>query len=326
MRELATIIFLASTVLACQASPRLDKYGELRVHLDKIAAFNEGCGLMPSKSFEKDPTTYDCSRYWKQHFERSRNSDPLNLEASQLDYPSYVTVQISTMHKVITCGGTLIDKKLVLTAASCIHHTGSTFILVKVRSGPREVDYYPAAAACTKNKIGNKVAVLVLSKPVPFNNYNRPACLGRSAEFRMMSRDAPCLLVGMAPSNKNTTNGELEVVFSASALTRVNFDGNGEWPNLSNKCWYSQEFGNGKYACPGDAGSQIICLLSCSEAPRQFAVGISYISPTLADCRQGNEHCIYARTDNETTTDLLADCIRENHELVPHLVTQKTEY
>uniref|UniRef100_A0A3P9MBL3 Peptidase S1 domain-containing protein n=1 Tax=Oryzias latipes TaxID=8090 RepID=A0A3P9MBL3_ORYLA len=89
------------------------------------------------------------------------------------------------------CGGSLINKEWVLTAAHCVVGTSTKKLLVSLGcqnlegKNPNEVSRRVAAIIVhpdfDRGTMNNDIALVRLSSPVPFSHYIRPVCLAASA-------------------------------------------------------------------------------------------------------------------------------------------------
>ncbi|KAK6300037.1 hypothetical protein J4Q44_G00300700 [Coregonus suidteri] len=106
------------------------------------------------------------------------------MDAPPGSWPWQASLQKSGRH---FCGGSLINKEWVLTAAHCFPSTSTSNLVVSVGrqsqegSNPNEVSRTVTQIICHPNYISstsdNDMCLLKLSSPVTFTNHIRPVCL-----------------------------------------------------------------------------------------------------------------------------------------------------
>ncbi|XP_037592685.1 serine protease 44-like [Cebus imitator] len=196
------------------------------------------------------------------------------LPAPEKKWPWQVSLQTSDGH---VCGGSLIARSWVLTAAHCIYghleytaklgdtevqHLSKTALVVPVR------DIVIHRYFTTLGIIQNDIALALLDFPVNYSTHIQPVCLPEQAF--MVQADTKCWVTGWGkvnetdPSDKAVTElqeAELRIMLheKCNKILKKNLR---RWNAVIKKgtvCGYSDQ---GKDACQGDSGGPLVCELN----------------------------------------------------------------
>lgn len=111
------------------------------------------------------------------------------------------------------CTGSLLDKKVVMTTASCVE--GKNLDDLKVRLGswkaqsksekPNTEEIHKIKKVVTSTKVGPNLALLILEEPAQLNTYINSVCLLNNQEYE----DDKCIVVGWG--DEKSSMGDLKV-------------------------------------------------------------------------------------------------------------------
>ncbi|XP_011256502.1 chymotrypsin-1-like [Camponotus floridanus] len=177
------------------------------------------------------------------------------------EFPHQVSLQSSPYYSSHFCGGSIIAPNKVLTAAHCVE-SGSTFY---VRTGSvdhakgelhyvKQVYIHPNYSGKQKDAWRCDAAVVVLTKAIQYNSYQRPIPLADSPP----ATGTVCTLSGWG---KTSTNGAVspnllkmqQAVISQAQCQQRHW---GMPLDSSHLCTLNRQ---GIGACQGDSGGPLIC-------------------------------------------------------------------
>ncbi|XP_074648070.1 chymotrypsinogen A-like [Tubulanus polymorphus] len=104
-------------------------------------------------------------------------------QSAQAQWPWQVSLHFTGQH---VCGGTLINKNTIVTAAHCVAIQGGMVsrywsAVIGEINIQRPKKYYAVSTIYRHSGFrefkGNDIAIMKLSQDVPFNDYQRPACV-----------------------------------------------------------------------------------------------------------------------------------------------------
>ncbi|NXP46656.1 OVCH2 protein, partial [Heliornis fulica] len=189
-------------------------------------------------------------------------------EAVPYSWPWQVSVQISDEH---ICGGAVLAKEWVVTAAHCFNSkelyrdfwmvvTGLHDLTDQEYRQVPSVAQYIIHPSFNKTTMDSDIALLQLAEPLEFNDYVRPVCLPAKEEVAQPSR--VCVVTGWGAHEEDREKGkklhQLEVpilVLDTCQSYYVNL------PSKVNKRMICAGFPleEGKDSCTGDSGGPLVC-------------------------------------------------------------------
>ncbi|NXX41269.1 OVCH2 protein, partial [Tricholaema leucomelas] len=189
-------------------------------------------------------------------------------EAVPYSWPWQVSVQISDEH---ICGGAVLDKEWVVTAAHCFNSkepyrdfwmvvTGLHDLTEQEYRQKRSVKQYIIHPSFNKTTLDSDIALLQLDEPLEFNHYVRPVCLPAKEEAVQPSR--VCIVTGWGAREEDREKGkklhQLEVPILAFDMCQSYY------VNLPSKVTERMicagfPLEDGKDSCTGDSGGPLVC-------------------------------------------------------------------
>ncbi|NXN68752.1 OVCH2 protein, partial [Himantopus himantopus] len=189
-------------------------------------------------------------------------------EAVPYSWPWQVSVQISDEH---ICGGAILAKEWVVTAAHCFNSkelyrdlwmvvTGLHDLTEQEYRQKRSVKRYIIHPSFNKTTMNSDIALLQLAEPFEFNNYVRPVCLPAKEEVVQPSR--VCVVTGWGAHEEDREKGkklhQLEVpilVLDTCQSYYINL------PSKVTQRMICAGFPleEGKDSCTGDSGGPLVC-------------------------------------------------------------------
>ncbi|NWS55688.1 OVCH2 protein, partial [Chunga burmeisteri] len=189
-------------------------------------------------------------------------------EAVPYSWPWQVSVQISDEH---ICGGAVLAKEWVVTAAHCFNSkelyrdswmvvTGLHDLTEQEYRQKRSVKQYIIHPSFNETTMDSDIALLQLAKPLEFNHYVRPVCLPATEEVVQPSR--VCVVTGWGAHEEDREKGkklhQLEVpilVLDTCQSYYINL------PSKVTQRMICAGFPleEGKDSCTGDSGGPLVC-------------------------------------------------------------------
>ncbi|XP_052744702.1 chymotrypsin-C isoform X3 [Bicyclus anynana] len=174
------------------------------------------------------------------------------------------------------CGGTLISKNFVLTAAHCVYNwtTGMAFPAITLTVGlgqhvlnensshsqVKKVERVIIHERYNNIKLFNNIALLKLSSAVSVTNFVQPACLRRGGELSAPTASDVGVVPGWGLGNDDTLSGSLQQVLLpiVSAETCVSSQPPYSSYNLDRNGFCAGYHNNGTGVCNGDSGGGLV--------------------------------------------------------------------
>ncbi|NXW31169.1 OVCH2 protein, partial [Phaetusa simplex] len=189
-------------------------------------------------------------------------------EAVPYSWPWQVSIQISDEH---ICGGAVLTKEWVVTAAHCFNSREPYRDLWMVATGlhdlteqeyrqKRSVKQYIIHPSFNKTTMDSDIALLQLAEPLEFNDYVRPVCLPAEEEAVQPSR--VCVVTGWGAHEEDREKGkklhQLEVPILVLDMCQSYYI------NLPSKVTQQMicagfPLEEGRDSCTGDSGGPLVC-------------------------------------------------------------------
>jgi len=202
------------------------------------------------------------------------------------------------------CGGTLLNKRYVMTAMHCVDNNGQTADNLVVALGEHNVkqdiekeqvqgirvERVIRHPSYDSSSVNNDIALLRLSRDVVFNDAVRPACLPTNKANSYQGYNAIVSGWGTTSENGQTSDVLKETtiqILSQNDARCVRGANSGASVPYSKMCGYAR----GKDSCQGDSGGPLVV----TEDGRYTVVGVvSYGT----GCGRENYPGVYARVTN----------------------------
>ncbi|XP_062859475.1 polyserase-2 [Trichomycterus rosablanca] len=215
------------------------------------------------------------------------------MDASPGTWPWQVSIHYESQH---ICGGTLINREWVLSAAHCIVSTNTSEWTVYLgRNGQNTTNPHEVSRSVREiivhpfydnMMIDNDVALIKLSNPVDFTNYIRPVCLASPGS--VFNTDTTCWATGWGNVAYNDSLPPPYILQEVQV------------PVVGNKqcmCQYENGYITPQKICAGEAGRGI-CMgdsggpLQCQQNSVWVQAGISSFG---VSCGGGDYPEVYTR-------------------------------
>jgi len=160
------------------------------------------------------------------------------------------------------CGGTIISKRWVVTAAHCVPDGSASGITVMVGDHDQEtsdgetrldVKRIIVHEAYDANTMQNDIALMELDEDVPWGNYVAPACLPST----QVSVDQECVVTGWGETEDTgdkTKLQQVKVPVMSNSECQTSY---GSYITNVNVCAGLEQ--GGKDSCQGDSGGPMVC-------------------------------------------------------------------
>lgn len=198
------------------------------------------------------------------------------------EFPSYaqLTFWHTTEHlETQTCGGTLLDRSLVITAGRCLN--ASRFNAISISLGvvdgsdisheqvvhSKSVCLMPGFSYSDEDGPMNDVLLIETREAVEFNRFVAPACL---STIRETQPTAQCYSVGRGIRTNGGVHSDKLIALPMKKQCRAMPD----YVGLEGRaCWQTNSKIYRGNPCPDDYGAPMYCLDRCDGITRQYVVG-----------------------------------------------------
>lgn len=221
-----------------------------------------------------------CGKRFKQQELGLRQWVVGGVDADKGAYPWQISFQWSStlVGNLHMCGGTIISKDWILTAAHCITDIKYfTYIIVagehnlQVEEGTeqvREIQEFIVHPGYSDDNTVNDIALLHLKTPLKFDAMVQPACLPKtSMKEQIYSDGAKTILSGWGELDpkgifESQKEGRIPDILQATSFPVVDLDvcnGPGKYHGMIRKGMFCAGFmAGGADACQGDSGGPLV--------------------------------------------------------------------
>lgn len=247
-----------------------------------IDGIKEGCGEGKLSGSYLSPG-FSCDKTNLDNYRENFNPDSSHRISHGFDphpdeFPSFVQVYIDRdspdFYGTVTCGGTIISKNVILTAGHCLQKPISSINIIAGTTSRDNIDgqgvVVSVDSACVLDDFKlvhgrpfQDIAVLVLQKPLTYNDRVKPACIDFE---RGHLPNVTCVTVGMgSEDNGDSFSRNLKALPMKPGMCSEIFPDQTCYVAASTK-WQGNP-------CKGDSGGPLYCFDQCSGTTKMFVVG-----------------------------------------------------
>lgn len=207
------------------------------------------------------------------------------------------------------CGGTILDKNTILTAAHCVRVQGggaidSEHLSVQVgrnrlhvaddRAQEHAADRILLHRGYHSGAVEHDIALIKLATDITFTDYVQPVCLWDKGDDRLLIRDQPGTVVGFGATGKSNFSEVLNEAQLPVVENQVCIDSNdGVFRQTLTSNMFCAGKRDGVNACNGDSGGGMFFLFG----DRWFVRGIVSFSPRIENSNRCDPFEYVAFTD-----------------------------
>jgi secreted trypsin-like serine protease len=203
-------------------------------------------------------------------------------------WPSQAYVTICKGSSCYLCGGTLIDRTTVLTAAHCIEgptYTYTVYLGIQdtntIRTGNISPGVKMVASRVTPHEnydsdtTMNDIAILKFSTPVTLSNFIQPACLPTSQSATFPSANSPAWVVGWGTTSSGGSTSNLLKNVKITTYDGTQFCKDYYPVNWGQQICAGDYYNGGKDTCQGDSGGPLYILNTLNGKNKYILAGIT---------------------------------------------------
>lgn len=225
------------------------------------------------------------------------------------EFPSFARLTFASttdFSKEKICGGTIIDKDRILTAAYCVD---DAYKSVQVQTGIVDLDgdlkhqqVRYGQAICIldgytiesgtpeepRPRLSNDVAIIQVNKPFRYDEWTQPACLE-------LDREVPSRAICYSVATGRASDGSVARQVLTTQMRRDCVIGRALSESNGRHCWQSNDGESEGYHCERDLGSPMLCIDACDGGKaRHYVVGAFSYSPEPGCIKNKTNYTFYS--------------------------------